>query len=49
MPPERQFGVITAITILYSFMTTILILPPLLMFWGKWRKKKKGYIISKTY
>lgn len=48
MPPERQFGVVTAITILYSFITTILILPPLLMFWGKWRKKKKGYIISKN-
>ncbi len=46
MPPEQQFGIVTAITILYSFITTILAVPPLLLLWGKWRKRKKGYIIS---
>ena len=46
IPPEQQFGIITAMTILYSFLTTIFIMPPIVMFWGKWRKKKKGYIIS---
>jgi predicted RND superfamily exporter protein len=46
MPVEQQFGLITALTILYAFLTSILILPPVLMYWGKWRKKTKGYIIS---
>lgn len=46
MPVEQQFGLITALTILYAFLTSIFILPPVLMFWGKWKKKTKGYIIS---
>ncbi len=46
IPPEQQFGIITAIAILYSFLTTIFIMPPIVMFWGKWQKKRKGYIIS---
>ena len=46
VPIEQQFGLITALTILYAFLTSIFILPPVLMFWGKWKKKKKGYIIS---
>jgi len=46
IPPEQQFGIITALTILYSFLASIFVLPPLVMFWGKWRKRKKGYIIS---
>jgi len=44
---EQQFGIITVITILYAFLTSIVILPPVLLFWGKWRKKSKGYIISR--
>ena len=48
MPPEQQFGVITAMTILYALITTIFVLPPLVMEWGKWRKRKKGYIISQN-
>ena len=46
IPPEQQFGLVTAMTILYSFLTTIFVLPPLLIYWGRWRKKKKGFIIS---
>ncbi|KAA0007893.1 MAG: hypothetical protein FE036_02905 [Thermoplasmata archaeon] len=46
MPPEQQFGFITATTIMYSFITTMLLIPPLLLIWGKWRKRKRGYIIS---
>ena len=46
MPVEQQFGLITALTILYAFLTSIFILPPALMFWGNWKKKTKGYIIS---
>lgn len=46
MPPEQQFGVIIAMTIAYSFITSIFVLPPVLMFWGNRRKKRRGYIIS---
>ena len=48
MPVEQQFGLITALTILFAFLTSIFILPPTLMFWGRWKKKKYGYIISKN-
>jgi len=34
------------LTILYSLITSIFILPPIVLKWGKWRKKRKGYIIS---
>jgi hydrophobe/amphiphile efflux-3 (HAE3) family protein len=46
MPVEQQFGLITALTILYAFLTSIFILPPVLMFWGRWKKKTKGYVIT---
>ena len=46
MPPEQQFGIITGMTILYSLISSIFILPPVILFWGKWRKKRLGYIIS---
>lgn len=46
IPPEQQFGVIMALTITYAFLTSILILPLILVHWAKWRKKRKGYIIS---
>jgi predicted RND superfamily exporter protein len=46
IPPEQQFGVITAITITYSFITSVLLLPLVLARWAKWTKKRKGYIIS---
>ena len=45
MPPQQQFGVVTALTIIYSLITTIFILPIALAKWGERRKKKKGYII----
>ena len=46
MPPEQQFGVIMCLTIIYAFLTSIFILPPVIMKWAEWRKRKKGYIIS---
>ena len=45
IPPEQQFGIITAITLVYSFITSILVLPLVLARWANWRKKRKGYII----
>jgi len=44
--PQQQFGFIASITIVYSLLTTILVLPPLLKVWAEWRKKHKGFIIS---
>ena len=46
IPPEQQFGVILAMTITYSFITSVLLLPLILAKWAKWRKKRKGFIIS---
>jgi len=46
LPPEQQFGIITALTIIYSYITSIFVLPPILMRWGEWRKKRKGFIIT---
>jgi hydrophobe/amphiphile efflux-3 (HAE3) family protein len=46
MPPEQQFGIITSMTIIYSYIASIFVLPPILMKWGEWRKKKKGFIIT---
>ncbi len=37
IPPEQQFGIVTAITILYSFIITILLVPSLFLL----RKEKK--------
>jgi len=46
IPPEAQFGVIMVMTISYSFITSVLLLPLILARWAKWSKKRKGYIIS---
>lgn len=46
IPPQQQFGIIISITIIYSFLTSVLVLPLFLERWAKWRKKRKGFIIS---
>ena len=46
IPPQQRFGIIVAITIIYSFLISVLFLPLLLAQWAKWRKKRKGFIIS---
>jgi hydrophobe/amphiphile efflux-3 (HAE3) family protein len=45
IPPQQQFGIITAITLAYAFVTSILVLPLVLARWATWRKKRKGYMI----
>ncbi|MEM4259083.1 MAG: efflux RND transporter permease subunit [Candidatus Thermoplasmatota archaeon] len=45
IPPQQQFGLVTAITLVYAFLTSILVLPLVLARWAKWRKNRKGYII----
>ncbi len=39
MPPLQQFGGITALTILYSFLASVFILPTFLVVWAKWKQK----------
>ncbi len=46
IPPEQQFGIITALTLIYALITSIFVLPLVLARWANWRKKRKGYIIS---
>ena len=46
IPPQQQFGLIIAITIAFSFLTSLLILPLALSKWAHSRKKRKGYIIT---
>lgn len=41
MPVAQQFGVITAITIIFSFLAAVLVLPVILIAWAKRREKKE--------
>jgi predicted RND superfamily exporter protein len=45
LPPLQQFGAVIALTILYSFLASVFVLPALLVMWAKWRnnyRKKRG-------
>ncbi|MFO8078624.1 MAG: MMPL family transporter, partial [Thermoplasmatota archaeon] len=46
IPPQQQFGFILAVTIVYSFLTSIFILPLVLFHWAKRRKRRYGYVVS---
>ncbi len=35
MPPLQQFGIVTALSILFSFIASVLVLPSLLVIWAK--------------
>jgi predicted RND superfamily exporter protein len=39
MPPLQQFGGITALTIFFSFLSSVFILPTFLVQWAKWKQK----------
>jgi predicted RND superfamily exporter protein len=41
MPIAQQFGVITAITIIYSFLAAVFVLPVILIAWAKRKEKKE--------
>jgi len=43
LPPMQQFGGVIALTILYSFLASIFVLPALLALWAK-RSKQKGRV-----
>ena len=36
MPPLQQFGEITALTILFAFISSVFILPSFLILWARW-------------
>jgi predicted RND superfamily exporter protein len=40
MPPIQQFGGITAMTILYSFLSSVFVLPTFLVLWARYRRKR---------
>ncbi len=42
MPPLQQFGSITALSILYSFLSSVIVLPVLLMIWAKAKMKVRS-------
>ena len=48
IPPQQQFGLILSVTIVYSFLTSIFLLPLVLYHWAKRRKKKYGYVVNKN-
>lgn len=39
LPPMRQFGAVISLTILYAFLSAVLVLPTMLVIWAKRRKK----------
>ncbi len=45
MPPLQQFGIVTALSILFSFIASVIVLPSLLVIWAKgyrrFRRKKE--------
>ncbi len=40
LPPLRQFGVITALMILFGFLSSVFILPIFLVLWAKWKNSR---------
>ncbi|MCU0798504.1 MAG: MMPL family transporter [Candidatus Thermoplasmatota archaeon] len=42
MPPLQQFGSITALSILYSFLSSVIVLPVLLMIWARAKMKVRS-------
>lgn len=46
LPPLQQFGMISAITIFFSFLSCVFILPTFLVLWAKFRSSR-GTLISK--
>ena len=38
--PLQQFGLITALTIVYSFLAAVLVQPAVLKLWAEWRERR---------
>jgi predicted RND superfamily exporter protein len=46
--PIRQFGAITALTIVYAFLAAVLVQPAVLHLWAVWRRRSEGRSGSPT-
>lgn len=44
--PLQQFGLITALTIVYSLVAAVLIEPAVLKLWAQWRERRDGELIG---
>ncbi|MEA3558451.1 MAG: MMPL family transporter, partial [Candidatus Thermoplasmatota archaeon] len=42
MPPLQQFGQVTALSIIYSFLSSVVVLPVLLILWAKGRRRYRA-------
>ena len=42
LPPMKQFGTMTALTIFYSFLSSVWVLPSLLVIWARYTGLGKG-------
>jgi hypothetical protein len=42
MPPLQQFGQVTALAIIYSFLSSIIVLPVLLILWAKGKRRMQA-------
>lgn len=49
MPPLQQFGGITALTILFSFLASVFILPTFLVMWTKVRNRRMRHDNNRTH
>jgi len=48
LPPMQQFGVITALTILFSFLASVFVLPTFLVMWAKYNLKHGNLTLPET-
>jgi preprotein translocase subunit SecD len=42
LPPMKQFGTMTALTIFYSFLSSVWVLPSILVLWARYTNLGKG-------
>jgi hypothetical protein len=42
LPPMAQFGIVTALSILYSFLASVFVLPSFLAIWARWKYGEDG-------
>lgn len=47
MPPLQQFGGMMALTIVYAFLSSVFVLPTILVLWAKYRKKNGSLEMKK--
>ena len=48
VPPMKQFGLVTAITIALALVTSVTVLPALLALWARWTDRRRGEPVART-